>query len=181
MLLRLTMEAKFAKVKFKLWDEINGNQSIHSIIIRQCYRKCLKRSTPYGCLTMNTLNWCNKFYFKFALKCFKDLIRHIFFLILALLNQDRHCFWKQCRSRSDGFWRSHLIRTYTFCHSVSESIWTNNTELSVWLTVRNGCGKPNLFSRISPVNKQGIDMWLFLTKLVYNMQPVKIQTSNCAI
>ena len=27
---------------------------------------------------------------------------------------------KQCRSRSDGFWRSHLIRTYTVCHSVCE-------------------------------------------------------------
>ena len=27
---------------------------------------------------------------------------------------------KQCRSRSDGFWRSHLIRIYTICHSVYE-------------------------------------------------------------
>ena len=27
---------------------------------------------------------------------------------------------KQCRSRSDGFCRSHLIRIYTFCHSVCE-------------------------------------------------------------
>ena len=27
---------------------------------------------------------------------------------------------KQCWSRSDGFWRSHLIRIYTVCHSVCE-------------------------------------------------------------
>ena len=30
---------------------------------------------------------------------------------------------KQCRSRSDGFWRSHLIRIYTVCHSVCEFEW----------------------------------------------------------
>ena len=29
-------------------------------------------------------------------------------------------FCKQYRSRSDGFWRSHLIRIYTVCHSVCE-------------------------------------------------------------
>ena len=27
---------------------------------------------------------------------------------------------KQCRSRSDGFFRSHLIRIYTVCHAVWE-------------------------------------------------------------
>ena len=69
-------------------------------------------------------------------------------LTLVLLNQDRHCLWKQCRSRSDGFWRSHLIRTYTVFHWVCQFIWTNNIESSDWLTVRNGCGKLNLFSRI---------------------------------
>ena len=68
-------------------------------------------------------------------------------LTLVLLNQDRHCLRKQCRSRSDGFWRSHLIRIYTVFHSVCEFIWTNNIELSDWLTVRNGCGRLNLFSR----------------------------------
>ena len=73
-------------------------------------------------------------------------------LTLALLNQDRHCLWKQCRSRSDGFWRSHLIRIYTVFHSVCEFIWTNNIELSDWLTVRNGCGKLNLFSSLGSRN-----------------------------
>ena len=70
------------------------------------------------------------------------------FLTLVLLIQDRHCIWKQCRSRSDGFWRSHLIRIYTVFRSVCEFRWTDNIKLSDWLTVRNGCGKPNLFSRI---------------------------------
>ena len=69
-------------------------------------------------------------------------------LTLAQLNQDRHCVWKQCRSRSDGFWWSHLIRIYTVYHSVCEFIWTNNFELSDWWTVRNRCGKLNLFGRI---------------------------------
>ena len=69
-------------------------------------------------------------------------------LTLVMLNQDRHCLWKQCRSRSDGFWRSHLIRIYTVFHRVCEFIWTNNIELSDWLAVSNGCGKLNLFSRI---------------------------------
>ena len=75
-------------------------------------------------------------------------LKRIIFLNLVLLNQDRHCLWKQRRSRSDGFWRSHLIRIYTVFHKVCEFIWTNNTELSDWLTIRNGCGKLNLFSRI---------------------------------
>ena len=52
-------------------------------------------------------------------------------LTLVLLNQDRHCLWKQCRSRSDGFWRSHLIRIYTVFHRVCEFIWTNN--IVIWL------------------------------------------------
>ena len=55
---------------------------------------------------------------------------------IALLNQDRHCCWKQCRSRT------HLIRIYT----VSFSLWiymNKIMELSVWLMVRNGCGKLN--------------------------------------
>ena len=63
----------------------------------------------------------------------------------VLLNQDRHCLWKQCRSRSDGFWRNHLIMIYTVFHSTCEFIWTYNTELPDWLMVRNGCGKLNLF------------------------------------
>ena len=43
-------------------------------------------------------------------------------LTLVLLNQDGHCLSKQCRSRSDGFFRSHLIRIYTVVHSVCEFI-----------------------------------------------------------
>ena len=35
-----------------------------------------------------------------------------------------------------------------FFHSVCEFIWTDNIKLSDWLTVRNGCGKLNLFSMI---------------------------------
>ena len=73
-------------------------------------------------------------------------------LTLVLLNQDRHCLWKlnekQFGSWSDGFFRSHLIWIYTVSHSVYKFIWTNNIELSDWSTVRNGCDKLNLFSRI---------------------------------
>ena len=60
------------------------------------------------------------------------LFPKILLLTLALLNQDRHCLWKQCSTRSDGFWRSHLIRIYTVFHSVCEFIWSNNIELSDW-------------------------------------------------
>ena len=52
-------------------------------------------------------------------------------LTLALMYQDRHCLRKQCRSRSDGFSRSHLITIYIICQSFCEFIWTNNIELSV--------------------------------------------------
>ena len=65
-----------------------------------------------------------------------------------MLNPGRHCLWKQCRSRSDGFWRSHLMRIYSVWHSVCKFLWTNNIELFDWLTVRNGCGKLNLFGGI---------------------------------
>ena len=41
-----------------------------------------------------------------------------------------------------------VIRIYTVFHSVCACIWTNNIELSDWLSVRNGCWKLNLFSRI---------------------------------
>ena len=76
------------------------------------------------------------------------LQRKMLLLTLALLNQDRYCLYKQCRFRSDGFWRSHLIRIYTVCQSLFEFIWTNNIELSDWMKVRNGHGKLNFFSRI---------------------------------
>ena len=59
-------------------------------------------------------------------------------LTLVLLSQGRHCLRKQCGFRSDGFWRSHLIRIYSVFHSVCEFIRTNNIELSDWLTVRIG-------------------------------------------
>ena len=72
---------------------------------------------------------------------------NMFFYTLTL-NQGRHCLWKQSRSRSDGFSRSHLIRSYTGFHLVCEFIWTNNIELSDWLTVRNGHGRLDLVSRI---------------------------------
>ena len=45
-------------------------------------------------------------------------------LTLVLLNPDRSCFWKQCRSRSVGFWRSQLIWIFTVYHTVCEFIST---------------------------------------------------------
>ena len=46
-------------------------------------------------------------------------------LTLVLLNPDRPCLCKQCRSRSVGFWRSQLIWICTVCHSVQQP-WSNN-------------------------------------------------------
>ena len=37
-------------------------------------------------------------------------------LTLVLLNPDKFCLCKQCRSRSVGFWRSQLIWICTVCH-----------------------------------------------------------------
>ena len=34
------------------------------------------------------------------------------------------CLWRQCRSRSVGFWRSQLIWICTVCHYVCEFVWT---------------------------------------------------------
>ena len=49
---------------------------------------------------------------------------------------------------------SHLIWIYTVFHSVCEFTWSNNTELSDWLTVRNGCGKLISFSRTGLNNRK---------------------------
>ena len=43
---------------------------------------------------------------------FDPLVSLYQILTLVLLNQDSHWLWKLCRSRSDGFFRSHLIRIY---------------------------------------------------------------------
>ena len=89
-------------------------------------------------------------------------------LNIVLLNQDRHCLWQQCRSRSDGFFRSHLIRIYTVFHGVCEFTRTNNIELYDWLPVRNGCGRLYSFNRIRvktcwpPKNKISLHIWSVL-------------------
>ena len=58
-------------------------------------------------------------------------------LTLVLLNPDMPCLRKQCRSRSDGFWRSQLIWICTVCHSVSEFISVISIKASDWLTFRS--------------------------------------------
>ena len=45
-------------------------------------------------------------------------------LTLVLLNLDISCLYKQCRSRSVGFWRSQLIWISTVYHSVTEYVST---------------------------------------------------------
>ena len=52
-------------------------------------------------------------------------------LILVLLNPDIPCFCKQCRSRSEGFWRSQLIWICTVCHCLW--IYINNLDQVIWL------------------------------------------------
>ena len=48
------------------------------------------------------------------------------------------CLWKQCRSRSVGFWRSQLIWIYTVCHC--EFVSTTWIQQSDWLKIRSRCG-----------------------------------------
>ena len=43
----------------------------------------------------------------------------IYCLIHVLLNLDRLCLWKQCRSRSVCFWRSQMIWIYTVIQCVN--------------------------------------------------------------
>ena len=60
-------------------------------------------------------------------------------LTLVLLNPDKPCLCKQCRSRSVGFWKP----TDLDLHCLSLSIWiciNNCLKQSDWLTVRSGCG-----------------------------------------
>ena len=60
------------------------------------------------------------------------------YLTLVLLNPFIPCLFKQCRSRSVGFWRSQLIWICTVCHKVCEfiaSIWINQSD---WLKIRCG-------------------------------------------
>ena len=61
-------------------------------------------------------------------------------LTLVLLNLDIHCFCKQCRSRSVGFWRSQLIWICTVCHLVFEFIATIWIKQFDWLKIRSGHG-----------------------------------------
>ena len=58
----------------------------------------------------------------------------------VLLNPERPCYCKQCRSRSVGFWRSQLIWTCTVCHSVYELMSTIWIKIPDWLKIRIGCG-----------------------------------------
>ena len=61
-------------------------------------------------------------------------------LTLVLLNPDMSCPYKQCRSRSVGFWRSQLILICTVCHSVYEFMSTIWIKESDWLKIRSGWG-----------------------------------------
>ena len=61
-------------------------------------------------------------------------------LTLVLLYPDIHCLCKQCRSRLNGFWRSHLIWICMVCHSIygiMSTIWIKEAD---WLTIRCECG-----------------------------------------
>ena len=64
-----------------------------------------------------TVNKHPKFWAKITLSAFIISFTLTLILLAAVHNP---YFCKQCRSRSDGFWRSHLIRIYTVCHSVCE-------------------------------------------------------------
>ena len=61
-------------------------------------------------------------------------------LTLVLLNPDMPCLWKQCRSRSEGVFRSQLIWIYTVCHKLCQfasTTWVNETD---WLKITSGRG-----------------------------------------
>ena len=57
-------------------------------------------------------------------------------LTFVLLSPDISCFCKQCRSRSDGFWRSQLTWICTVCHLVS-FIWIKESDLLRIITGRD--------------------------------------------
>ena len=78
----------------------------------------------------------NTTYFKMF--CAKIFTQHLFNPYPAVHDNPYIC--KQCRPRSDGFWRSHLIRIYTVCHSVwnwtktlYDVIWLADSQKWVWL------------------------------------------------
>ena len=68
----------------------------------------------------------------------QDIVMEKFTLVL--LNPDIPCLWKQCRSRSVGFFRSQLIWICSVCHSACDFISVVWIKKSDWLTGRNGRG-----------------------------------------
>ena len=61
-------------------------------------------------------------------------------LTLVRLSPDIPYLFKQCRSRSVGFWRSQLIWICTVCHQVCEFIAKIQIKQYDWLKIRSGCG-----------------------------------------
>ena len=61
-------------------------------------------------------------------------------LTLVLLSPDIPYLCKQCRSRSDGFWRSQLIWLCTVCHQVCEFIAKTSDQATQLVKIRSGHG-----------------------------------------
>ena len=88
--------------------------------------------------TVQNLRTCTNFSDKYAKTSQTAVL--VIFLTLVLLNPDRPCFCKQCRSRSVGFFRSQLIWICSVCHSVYEFMSTFWIKLPDWLKIRSGRG-----------------------------------------
>ena len=86
-------------------------------------------------------------------------------LTLALLNQDQHCLCKQCRFRLDD----------QDLHCLSFSLWIYMNKIfdfPDWLTVRNGCDKLNLFSRIRvKLNTKTQVAWMMRNNKQHSIPP----------
>ena len=120
---------------------------------------------PYH-ITVTLINKSNPLiaqtYFKYRIN-----LKYSDTLTLVLLNLDKSCLCKQCRSRSAGFFRSQLIWICTVCHSVSEFISTLWIKYSDWQKIRNGCGILIYSAR------QGLTAYYILSKtlnkFIYNL------------
>ena len=97
---------------------------------------------------------CDPFIFFFNFVVYNYMLCRMGCLIvltLVLLNPDISWLWKQCRSRSVGFWRSQLRSQLSWFYNGPLSMWLCiNNQDQVILLVRNEkwAGHLNLFSKI---------------------------------
>ena len=93
----------------------NSNQQWESFVLKEY-------------ITINVL----KFWLLYSILFWPKFAFCAVLLTLVLLNPDKPCLCKQCRSRSVGFCRSQLIWICTVCNKVCE-FCINNLDQAIWL------------------------------------------------